>query len=207
MEDRSKASGCLLHTDPRSRYQVQLPPKLPGMHYSVDEQCQILFGTNATFCSDMEHLMCAGLWCLVEGDTSCKTKLDPPLDGTDCGADKWCRAGDCVSKTPIPQHVDGDWSLWSSWSMCSRTCGTGVQFRQRKCDNPPCVPRDLTQSMLGNTMMHAGKGRAPGAETARKSSVEHKACEGPPALKGGPSFRDLQCLSYDRHATKKRPAC
>ena len=34
------------------------------------------------------HLMCAGLWCLVEGDTSCKTKLDPPLDGTECGADK-----------------------------------------------------------------------------------------------------------------------
>lgn len=32
--------------------------------------------------------MCAGLWCLVEGDTSCKTKLDPPLDGTECGADK-----------------------------------------------------------------------------------------------------------------------
>lgn len=51
---RSKASACLLHTDPRSRYQVRLPPKLPGMHYSVDEQCQILFGTNATFCNDME---------------------------------------------------------------------------------------------------------------------------------------------------------
>lgn len=108
--------------------------------------------------------MCAGLWCLVEGDTSCKTKLDPPLDGTECGADKvglvqvknvmtvffviiclcvcvcqWCRAGECVSKTPIPQHVDGDWSPWSQWSMCSRTCGTGVQFRQRKCDNPPYV--------------------------------------------------------------------
>lgn len=32
--------------------------------------------------------MCAGLWCFVEGDTSCKTKLDPPLDGTECGADK-----------------------------------------------------------------------------------------------------------------------
>ena len=52
---------------------------------------------------------------------------------------QWCRAGECVSKTPIPQHVDGDWSPWSSWSMCSRTCGTGVQFRQRKCDNPPYV--------------------------------------------------------------------
>uniref|UniRef100_A0A8C4GLJ2 ADAM metallopeptidase with thrombospondin type 1 motif, 17 n=1 Tax=Dicentrarchus labrax TaxID=13489 RepID=A0A8C4GLJ2_DICLA len=165
---RSKASACLLHTDPRSRYQVRLPPKLPGMHYSVDEQCQILFGTNATFCNDMEHLMCAGLWCLVEGDVSCKTKLDPPLDGTECGADKWCRAGECVSKTPIPQHVDGDWSPWSQWSMCSRTCGTGVQFRQRKCDNPPY------------------------------------ACEGLPCPKGAPSFRDLQCLSYDRHASKKK---
>lgn len=52
---------------------------------------------------------------------------------------QWCRAGECVSKTPIPQHVDGDWSPWSQWSMCSRTCGTGVQFRQRKCDNPPYV--------------------------------------------------------------------
>uniref|UniRef100_A0A3Q1JQ82 ADAM metallopeptidase with thrombospondin type 1 motif, 17 n=1 Tax=Anabas testudineus TaxID=64144 RepID=A0A3Q1JQ82_ANATE len=180
---RSKASACLLHTDHRSHYQVRLPLKLPGMHYSVDEQCQILFGTNATFCSDMEHLMCAGLWCLVDGEVSCKTKLDPPLDGTECGADKWCRTGECVSKTPIPQHVDGDWSPWSQWSMCSRTCGTGVQFRQRKCDNPP---------------------PGPGGRNCQKASVEHKACEGPPCPKGALSFRDLQCLSYDRHASKNK---
>uniref|UniRef100_A0A6Q2Y151 ADAM metallopeptidase with thrombospondin type 1 motif, 17 n=1 Tax=Esox lucius TaxID=8010 RepID=A0A6Q2Y151_ESOLU len=180
---RSKASGCLLHTDPRSRYQVRLPPKLPGMHYSADEQCQILFGTNATFCNDMEHLMCTGLWCLVEGDTSCKTKLDPPLDGTECGADKWCRAGECVSKTPIPQHVDGDWSIWSQWSHCSRTCGTGAQFRQRKCDNPP---------------------PGPGGRNCQKASVEHKVCEGPPCPPGTPSFRELQCLSHERQATGKK---
>lgn len=180
---RSKASLCLLHTDPRSRYMVRLPPKLPGMHYSADEQCQILFGTNATFCNDMEHLMCAGLWCLVEGDTSCKTKLDPPLDGTECGADKWCRAGECVSKTPIPQHVDGDWSPWSQWSMCSRTCGTGAQFRQRKCDNPP---------------------PGPGGRHCQKTSVEHKACEGPPCAKGLPTFRDQQCQSHDRQQNKRK---
>ncbi|TNN75608.1 A disintegrin and metalloproteinase with thrombospondin motifs 17 [Liparis tanakae] len=180
---KSKASACLLHTDPRSRYQIRLPPKLPGMHYSVDEQCQILFGTNGSFCRDMEHLMCTGLWCLVEGDAACKTKLDPPLDGTECGTDKWCRAGECVSKTPIPQHVDGDWGSWSQWSMCSRTCGTGVHFRQRKCDNPP---------------------PGPGGRNCQKANVEHKACEYLPCPKGSTSFRDLQCLSYNRHASKKK---
>ncbi|XP_061612953.1 A disintegrin and metalloproteinase with thrombospondin motifs 17 isoform X3 [Phyllopteryx taeniolatus] len=180
---RSKSSACLAHTDPRTRDQLPLPPKLPGMHYSVDQQCQILFGSNATFCSDMKHLMCAGLWCLVEGDGSCKTKLDPPLDGTQCGPDKWCRASECVSKTPIPQHVDGDWSPWSPWSMCSRTCATGVRFRQRKCDHPP---------------------PGPGGHPCPNANVQHKACEGPPCPKGAPSFRDLQCLSYDRNGGKKK---
>ncbi|KAE8618341.1 hypothetical protein XENTR_v10009357 [Xenopus tropicalis] len=180
---KSKVSSCLLVTDPRSHYAVRLPHKLPGMHYSASEQCQILFGSNATFCKNMEHLMCAGLWCLVEGDSSCKTKLDPPLDGTECGADKWCRAGECVGKTPIPQHVDGDWSAWSSWSMCSRTCGTGARFRQRKCDNPP---------------------PGPGGRSCRGASVEHMVCENLPCPKGVSSFRDHQCQSHDRSSNKKK---
>lgn len=44
----------------------------------------------------------------------------------------------------------------------------------------------------------------PGGRQCQKASVEHKACEGPPCPKGAPSFRDLQCLSYDRHASKKK---
>ncbi|XP_013888719.1 A disintegrin and metalloproteinase with thrombospondin motifs 17 [Austrofundulus limnaeus] len=175
---RSEASSCLRHTDPRNSPWVPLSSKLPGMHYSVTEQCQILFGANATFCSEMQDLMCAGLWCLEMGETSCKTKLDPPLEGTECGTDKWCRAGQCVRKTPIPQHVDGDWSLWSQWSICSPTCGTGVQFRQRKCDNPP---------------------PGPDGRHCPESSVEHRACEGPACPRGAPGFRDLQCLSLNRH--------
>ena len=38
---------------------MRLPHKLPGMHYSANEQCQILFGTNATFCRNME-VSCLG---------------------------------------------------------------------------------------------------------------------------------------------------
>ncbi|KAM6203101.1 LOW QUALITY PROTEIN: A disintegrin and metalloproteinase with thrombospondin motifs 17 [Rhynchocyon petersi] len=180
---KSKVSTCLVLTDPRSQHMVRLPHKLPGMHYSANEQCQILFGTNATFCRNMEHLMCAGLWCLVEGDSSCKTKLDPPLDGTECGVDKWCRAGECVGKTPIPEHVDGDWSPWSIWSMCSRTCGTGARFRQRKCDNPP---------------------PGPGGTYCQGASVEHTACENLPCPKGLPSFRDQQCQTHDRLSYKRK---
>lgn len=44
----------------------------------------------------------------------------------------------------------------------------------------------------------------PGGRQCQKANVEHKACEGPPCPKGAPSFRDLQCLSYDRHASKKK---
>lgn len=44
----------------------------------------------------------------------------------------------------------------------------------------------------------------PGGRHCQKTSVEHKACEGPPCPKGTPSFRDLQCLSYDRLANKKK---
>ncbi|KAJ8393068.1 hypothetical protein AAFF_G00067510 [Aldrovandia affinis] len=178
---RSGASACLLQTALHGHGDAPLSSKLPGMQYSADEQCQILFGSNASFCKDMEHLMCTGLWCLVERNASCQTNLDPPLDGTDCDTDKWCRAGLCVRKAPLPQHADGDWGLWGSWSSCSRTCGTGARFRQRKCDNPPPGPR---------------------GRRCQGGTVEQRVCQGPLCARGLPSFREQQCQSHAvRHTT------
>ncbi|ELK24191.1 A disintegrin and metalloproteinase with thrombospondin motifs 17, partial [Myotis davidii] len=131
---KSKVSTCLLVTDPRSQHAVRLPHKLPGMHYSANEQCQILFGTNATFCRNMEHLMCAGLWCLVEGDASCKTKLDPPLDGTECGADK----------VPTPANPRGQPPSLGHWALPGpggAHC-LGASVEHAVCENPPC-PKGL----------------------------------------------------------------
>ena len=35
------------------------------------------------------------------------------------------------------EAIDGEWSEWSDWSHCSHSCDGGVQFKERKCNNPP----------------------------------------------------------------------
>ena len=33
--------------------------------------------------------------------------------------------------------MDGGWSSWGKWHKCSKTCGTGSQYRLRTCTRPP----------------------------------------------------------------------
>ncbi|PIK39695.1 hypothetical protein BSL78_23469 [Apostichopus japonicus] len=40
--------------------------------------------------------------------------------------------------------IDGAWSDYGDWSDCSQTCDTGVQIRERRCDNPPPNMADRT---------------------------------------------------------------
>ncbi|KAL0963194.1 hypothetical protein UPYG_G00350970, partial [Umbra pygmaea] len=172
---RSKASNCLLQTDPLSLNSVVLPVQLPGMTYTADEQCQILFGAGASHCQSMQYVMCSGLWCRVDGDKDCKTKLDPPMDGTECDVGKWCRAGECVSKVVPVKPALGVWSSWGAWGTCSRTCSTGVSERRRNCE-----------SLSGKSQACVG------------STMQYRLCENPPCPENTPSFREQQCQTFNQ---------
>lgn len=50
---------------------------------------------------------------------------------------QWCRKGQCVKFGDHgPKAVHGQWSGWSDWSNCSRSCGGGVMYRERFCNSP-----------------------------------------------------------------------
>jgi len=63
---------------------------------------------------------------------------------------------ECEGKASMTKHcknhacpIDGNWSEWSPFSTCSKTCGVGFQSRTRKCNNPkpryggkPCAGDD-----------------------------------------------------------------
>uniref|UniRef100_A0A668ACH5 Uncharacterized protein n=1 Tax=Myripristis murdjan TaxID=586833 RepID=A0A668ACH5_9TELE len=128
----------------------------PGLYYGVDDQCRIAFGSTARACSftNPDLPVCRVLSCHVNpgDDSSCKRLLVPLLDGTECAPNQWCLKGRCVSPDQLGSSVvvHGSWSSWSEFSPCSRTCGGGVTFRTRQCNNPrpafggnDCEGRDI----------------------------------------------------------------
>uniref|UniRef100_A0A665WSW0 Adhesion G protein-coupled receptor B1b n=1 Tax=Echeneis naucrates TaxID=173247 RepID=A0A665WSW0_ECHNA len=56
----------------------------------------------------------------------------PSYGGSECHG-SWKESSNCFLKD-CP--VDGRWHAWSSWGSCSKTCGGGVQQRQRVCEGP-----------------------------------------------------------------------
>uniref|UniRef100_A0A1A8MCJ9 ADAM metallopeptidase with thrombospondin type 1 motif, 2 n=1 Tax=Nothobranchius pienaari TaxID=704102 RepID=A0A1A8MCJ9_9TELE len=136
-------------------------PQLPGLHYSMNEQCRFDFGTGYTMCTALQKAgqsgaqyrtfdPCKQLWCShPDNPFFCKTKKGPPIDGTMCGNGKHCFRGHCIWLTPDIMKQDGNWGSWSEYGQCSRTCGGGVQFRTRSCDNPS--PANGGRTCIGAT--------------------------------------------------------
>lgn len=51
---------------------------------------------------------------------------------------RFCTPGgeDCDTGHMGIPDVDGSWSEWSSWTICSALCGSGSQHRERLCNSP-----------------------------------------------------------------------
>lgn len=97
---------CLLDV-PEST--LPLPRELPGTKYSLDQQCQQIFGEEFVHCPNTSDSdVCSKLWCREDGTQQCSTKNGsfPWADGTPCSLNGTCLHGECmlteeVMKPPV----------------------------------------------------------------------------------------------------------
>uniref|UniRef100_UPI00358E6071 A disintegrin and metalloproteinase with thrombospondin motifs 17-like n=1 Tax=Myxine glutinosa TaxID=7769 RepID=UPI00358E6071 len=68
------------------------------------------------------------------------------------------------------------WSAWSPWSSCSQSCGPGLHFRYRWCNNP-VWPGVSDRSCNG-------------------TGIQHGVCTVAACSPGTPSWRDQQCQKH-----------
>ncbi|KAJ3591066.1 hypothetical protein NHX12_009013 [Muraenolepis orangiensis] len=163
---------------------MPLPQELPGVTYSLDRQCQQIFGEEFLHCPNASDSdTCAQLWCHEDGKQHCTTKNGslPWADGTPCSSpNRTCLYGLCMATQEVMQPlvvVDGGWASWGPWQQCSRTCGGGVEFSHRECQDP--VPQN--------------GGRYCEGQRVQYRSCNIHACEDT----DGKSFREQQCEKYN----------
>ncbi|XP_072571069.1 A disintegrin and metalloproteinase with thrombospondin motifs 9 isoform X2 [Paramormyrops kingsleyae] len=168
---------CLLD-EPISRPYV-LPQQLAGQTYSVNKQCELIFGPGMQVCPYM--MQCRRLWCTrpEEAQRGCRTQHMPWADGTECASGKHCRHGACVPREQETPPVDGAWGVWSPFGTCSRTCGGGIKIGVRECNRP--IPRNGGDYCVGRRM-------------------KFRSCNSEPCFKQRKDFREEQCSAFDgRH--------
>ena len=79
--------------------------------------------------------------------TRTRTCQPPLFGGAPCSAIGPAQESVVCNPDPCVRKVDGGWSDWSGWGVCSNQCPddkggdySGVQYRTRQCDSPPRSP-------------------------------------------------------------------
>uniref|UniRef100_A0A8D8Q3J5 A disintegrin and metalloproteinase with thrombospondin motifs 9 n=1 Tax=Cacopsylla melanoneura TaxID=428564 RepID=A0A8D8Q3J5_9HEMI len=149
----------------------------PGENFSVDRQCELLYGNGARLCKDMS--VCANLWCSSSSAPNrCQSHAMPWADGTLCrGNTHWCQRGECVARDSdalLPRV--GSWGSWQSFGSCSRPCGGGIKKSYRECNSP--APANGGKYCVGKR-------------------VRYKECNTWECPDGSLDFREEQCMRFN----------
>ncbi|XP_044021259.1 A disintegrin and metalloproteinase with thrombospondin motifs 6-like [Aphidius gifuensis] len=164
--------GECLNDDPRNPPEkFKYPSMLPGAMYDADFQCDLAH-PGKKLCSG--EVNCASLWC--QDGKKCVTNNSPPAEGTKCAENKWCIKKQCVQMGSRPQAINGGWSEWGKVGACSTTCGGGIKFAERECNNP--APLNGGKFCVG--------------ERKRLET-----CNTTPCDPSKPNFRAVQCSKFD----------
>eukprot|EP00794_Sanderia_malayensis_P011708 gene11708-12929_t len=149
----SGSSYCFDDKPGTNPFPANVSFQLYGTVYDDAKQCQLLYNVNYTSCRSLSQGKCNTLYCSRPGGALCDTSLYPPAHGTWCGAHKWCIHGSCVTDgtTPTPA-INGGWSEYAEYTACNRLCGGGVQWRERKCNNP--TPQHGGKNCVGSSKGH-----------------------------------------------------
>ncbi|CAC5392265.1 ADAMTS1 [Mytilus coruscus] len=130
---------------PASLLGITLVPELPGQMNTADEVCEHLYGNGFRYREypDVTNPTCNLYSCVDHnvGNTHGQMfKQSDSITGLYCDDQKICFAGACVdwseAQLTNPEVRAGGWSDWGSWTTCSRTCGRGMIYRRRICNNP-----------------------------------------------------------------------
>uniref|UniRef100_A0A8C6XUM6 ADAM metallopeptidase with thrombospondin type 1 motif 5 n=1 Tax=Naja naja TaxID=35670 RepID=A0A8C6XUM6_NAJNA len=169
--------NCLLD---QPRKHILSPEELPGQTYDAIRQCKLAFGPEYTVCPGMD--VCSRLWCAVirQGQMVCLTKKLPAVEGTPCGKGRICLQGKCLSFAHFIEKFilstasnHGNWGSWGPWGHCSRSCGGGVQFTYRPCNNP--APRNNGRYCTGKRAVYRSCNIMPCPANAKAFRLEQ--CE------------------------------
>ncbi|XP_062509087.1 A disintegrin and metalloproteinase with thrombospondin motifs 6-like [Corticium candelabrum] len=160
---RSDKASCLYNK----------PVKLGVVRPSVSAQsllymCQGVGGSRARVCNTQaakkNDSVCSGVWCKISDNDPCVYVPGSRLDRVSCGHQQVCMNSECVV---------GGWSAWTGYSLCSSSCGQGVQYRERHClgDNHACIGSSRQYQLCHTQLCPLG---SEDARTSRCASFNDK---------------------------------
>ena len=127
---------------------------------------------------------------------------------------KGCNGFPCTTTSTSTTTMPSEWSFWSKWSTCTKTCGVGVRNRSRYCNGPACPGPKNQQQKCGwkicptfppeTTTTEDPNGNPDAAQYSRWSAWS--TCTKP--CGGGMSYRTRNCLSgFCIDSLKQKKAC